>query len=296
MTERTPNYDRPVEIADQVFWVGFHETESNLHCNPYLIVEGSRAVLIDAGSRPDFPVVMMKILQTGISPGQIEALIYHHPDPDLCGSMSNVLDICDNPEMVILSEPGNNVFLSYYIEREKRHCLKPLAEYGGAFALGDRILRFFKTPFAHSAGSFVTYDEKTKTLFTSDLFGSQSRQWDLFCLLEEGCRTCTGHDPCPGGRAYCPLEDIFAFHREVMPSGKALRHAMEVIGALDVAMIAPQHGSVISDRRDIGFLISSLGNLSGVGIDGLALGAGLRTFTGRPPPAQKLLDKNSGLL
>jgi len=33
-------YERPVEIADRVFWVGFHDATSNLHCNPYLVVEG----------------------------------------------------------------------------------------------------------------------------------------------------------------------------------------------------------------------------------------------------------------
>ena len=49
-------YDRPIEIADNIYWVGFHEKISNFHCNPYLIVEGDRAVLIDAGSRPDLPL------------------------------------------------------------------------------------------------------------------------------------------------------------------------------------------------------------------------------------------------
>jgi len=269
MNTLTPNYDRPVEIADHIFWVGFNETSSNLHCNPYLVVGGDRAVLIDAGSRPDFPVVMMKILQTGISPDKITALIYHHPDPDLCGSMSNVLDICANQEMIILSDPGNNVFLSYYIEREKRQCLRSIDDYGDTFTLGDRTLRFYRTPFAHSAGSFVTYDEKTKTLFTSDLFGSQSRQWDLFLRLSDACPTCRDYDHCINGREYCPLPDILEFHQKVMPSGKALKHAMDVIGSLDLEMIAPQHGSILTGKKDIRFLIERLGSLSGVGIDGI---------------------------
>ncbi|MDI6726606.1 MAG: MBL fold metallo-hydrolase [Smithellaceae bacterium] len=107
-------YDRPIEIADNIFWVGFHEQISNFHCNPYLVIEEDQAVLIDAGSRPDFPVVMMKILQAGILPEQIVALIYHHVDPDLCGSLSNMIDICSNPQLQVLSEPRNNTFISYY--------------------------------------------------------------------------------------------------------------------------------------------------------------------------------------
>jgi flavorubredoxin len=263
------NYERPIEIADHVYWVGFHEKASNFHCNPYLVVGDGQAVLIDAGSRPDFAVVMMKVLQTGISPEQIAALIYHHPDPDLCGSMSNMVDICANPELMILSEPDNNIFLSYYVEREKRNLLRSLDEFDFTFTVGGRTLHFFKTPFAHSAGSFVTYDVRTKTLFTSDLFGSLSNEWDLFIQLTDDCYECGDYEHCINRRKYCPLPDILEFHKKVMTSGKALKHAMDVIGGLDVEVIAPQHGSVLTRKKDIEFLIERLSALKGVGIDGI---------------------------
>ena len=60
--ERPVDYERAVEIAKGVFWVGFYDSQSGLHCNPYLIVDRDEAVVIDGGSRPDFPTVMMKIL------------------------------------------------------------------------------------------------------------------------------------------------------------------------------------------------------------------------------------------
>lgn len=269
-TNHHKSYDRPIEIADHIYWVGFDEKLSNFHCNPYLVVEGDQAVLIDAGSRPDFAVVMMKILQTGISPDQIIALIYQHPDPDLCGSMSNMVDICANPELRILSEPDNNIFLSYYIERENRHLLKALDEYGFSFTFGGRNLNFFKTPYAHASGSFVTYDERTKTLFTSDLFGSLSRQWDLFVQLTDDCYVCRDYELCSSRGKHCPLKDILEFHQKVIPSEKALKYAMDVIGSLDVRMIAPQHGSIVTAKKDIDFLIKCLGALKGVGIDGIS--------------------------
>jgi flavorubredoxin len=260
-------YDRPIEIAEKIYWVGFHERVSNFHCNPYLMIEGDRAVLIDAGSRPDFAIVMRKILQTGIAPEQIEALIYHHYDPDLCGSMSNMVDICKSPEMIVLSDPDNNIFLSYYMEREKRALLRSIDEYGLKFTPGGRTLQFFKTPYAHSAGSFVTYDIKTKTLFSSDLFGSRSRQWELVAELEDDCYVCEDYDHCIKQKKYCPLADILQFHKKVMPSEKALRHAMDVISKLDIETIAPQHGSIFTKKKDIYFLIEKLGALPGVGID-----------------------------
>lgn len=231
------------------------------------MVAGERAVLIDAGSRPDFALVMMKILQTGIAPEQIATLIYHHIDPDLCGSMSNMADICKNPALIVLSDPDNNMFLSYYIEREKRALLQSIDEHGMEFTFGGRTLQFIKTPYAHSAGSFVTYDKKTKTLFSSDLFGSLSGQWELFAELKEDCYVCEDYERCKRQNEYCPLPDILEFHKKVMPSEKALRHAMSAIGHLDIAMIAPQHGSIFRKKKDIDFLIQKLGVLKGVGID-----------------------------
>lgn len=81
------DYEKVIPIADDIYWVGFYDKPSGLHCNPYLIIDGEEAVVIDGGSRPDFPTVMMKILQTGIEPSSITAMIYQHYDPDLVGSI-----------------------------------------------------------------------------------------------------------------------------------------------------------------------------------------------------------------
>jgi len=260
-------YDRPVEVAKDIYWVGFHDKKSNLHCNPYLIVSGDEAVLIDGGSRPDFAVVMMKILQTGISPEQIKCLIYQHSDPDLCGSMPNMIDICKNPQLIVLSERNNNVFISYYIEKGQRTRLCSIDDYEFEFTFGGRTLQFFKTPYAHSAGSFATYDKQTGTLFSSDLFGSFSKRWDLYVELWDVCYKCDDYKHCIDGADYCPVRDIVEFHKQVMPSGKALRYAMDVFRKLDISMIATQHGSIFSKRKDIAFIIEKLAGLRDVGID-----------------------------
>jgi flavorubredoxin len=262
-------YDRPVEIAEGIFWVGFRDINTKLFCNPYLVVEGEQAVLIDAGSRTDFAVVMMKILQAGIDPGQIVALIYQHYDPDLCGSMPNFIDMCDNPALRLFSEKSNTVFLSYYIHRDRYPLLSSINEHDFEFTFKNRSLRFISTPYAHSQGSFVTYDEKTRTLFTSDLFGSFSTQWDLFIQLEEECYTCNDYNNCPNGKTYCPFPDMIEFHQGVMPCEKALRHAIRKIKELDVDMIAPQHGSVLNRKRDVHFVADILESLNGVGIDAI---------------------------
>lgn len=101
------DYERPVEIADGVYWVGFFDKQTGLHCNPYLIVDGNEAIVIDGGSRPDFATVMMKILQTGISPNQIQGLVYQHYDPDLCGSLPNFEDMIKSEDLQIICPERN---------------------------------------------------------------------------------------------------------------------------------------------------------------------------------------------
>ncbi len=265
--DRQNRYDRPIRIAEGIYWVGFYEERTNLHCNPYLIVEGEGAVLIDGGSRPDFAVVMTKILQTGVDPKRIEALIYQHYDPDLCGSISNMIDICENPGIKILSETSNSVFINYYVEKTRHRLFKNIDMDNNSFSFQGRTVTFFSTPYCHNEGSFVTYDKKTKTLFSSDLFGSFSSKWDLFLHLTKECYTCPDYNNCPNGNDYCPIPDIIDFHRKIMPGGKALQYAMKVIRGIDIEIIAPQHGSVLTGKKDIGFVIDLLASLDGVGID-----------------------------
>jgi flavorubredoxin len=66
-----------------------------------------------------------------------------------------------------------------------------------AFSYG-RTLQFMNTPYSHSAGSFVTFDPKGKTVFTSDLFGSYGSDWRWFLELKPECIGCANLAACPG--------------------------------------------------------------------------------------------------
>jgi len=259
------NYDDPIKIAENIYWVGFYDEETGLHCNPYLIVDGDEAVVIDGGSRPDFPTVMTKILKTGTDPSAIRGLIYHHYDPDLCGSVSDYEDIIERDDLRIMSALENNFFIRHY---GPSATLVDIAEFNDRFTFkSGRVLEFIRTPYAHSAGSFITFDELSGVVFTSDLFGSYGRQWDLFIGLDDACRTCDTLDACPQNKTYCPIVDILTFHQMIMPSGKALRHAIRQILKTPAGMVAPQHGSVIPVEQDFRTIGARLIDLKGVGID-----------------------------
>jgi flavorubredoxin len=256
-----------VEIAEGVHWVGFYDEQAGLHCNPYLIIDNDEAMVIDGGSRPDFATVMMKILQTGIVPNQIVALLYQHYDPDLCGSIPNFEDIIKRNNLRVISDSENLMFIRHYSISTR---LLPISQINHQYTFSSgRTLQFIKTPYAHSGGSFVTFDPQSGILFSSDLFGSLGLEWQLFLNLHPECMNCISFDRCPQNRPICPVNDILNFHKTVMPSGKALRYALEQMLEIPFTMIAPQHGSIIKDKEIMRYVFELLATLKGVGIDGV---------------------------
>lgn len=259
------DYLEPVEVADGIFWVGFADENAELYCNPYLVVDGNEAVLIDGGSRDDFSTVMLKILRIGIEPKQIKKLIYSHFDPDLCGNINQFESLIDSDELRIISHKDSNIYINYYSRKTPKLSIDDMG-YKYEFPSG-RELKFIHIPYSHASGSFITYDCKTKTLFTSDLFGSFDSNWDLYLKLDPQCRNCKPHEFCQLSHKNCRLHGIIRFHRKIMTSTKALRYAINQIEKLDIKIIAPQHGSIIDNEQDIQTVIKHLKAIEDVGID-----------------------------
>ncbi|MBC8059436.1 MAG: MBL fold metallo-hydrolase [Clostridiaceae bacterium] len=260
------NYDEPIELNNGVYWIGFVDNKHSLQCNPYIIIEGDEAVLIDGGSRPDFSKIMMKILQIGLEPSIITRLIYHHYDPDLCGSISNFEEIIGNEDLKIISHSENNIFIKHYSVSSPLLSITNM-NYEFIFKTG-RKLKFITTPYSHSPGSFITFDEKSGILFSSDLFGSYDMKQALFLQMDEDCSVCNDYTKCGHGSSYCALNGIFYFQRKIMTSEKALKIALDKIKKLNAKVVAPQHGSIINNEKSIKIVIEKLQELKGIGIDG----------------------------
>jgi flavorubredoxin len=136
------------------------------------------------------------------------------------------------------------------------------------FSSGRR-LDFIKTPYSHSAGSFVTFDSQSGILFSSDLFGNYGLEWELYLHLRPECLECENLLNCRLNLSYCPVKGIFHFHKKIMTSNTALRYSLDQIGKIPFDMIAPQHGSIIKDKKTIKFVFDRLAALEGIGIDGI---------------------------
>ncbi len=221
------DYENAIPLADGIYWVGFYDAEASLHCNPYLLIDGEEAVLIDSGTIPHFPIVMRKVIDL-VELGQISYLIAQHQDPDVCGNIAVVEDLLESPSLKIVAHGQTVRLIRHYGTRSDYY---PVEKNDFKLTLkSGRVLRFIFTPYLHSPGAIVTFDETSGTLFSSDLFGGLSHNWSLKAR--------------PGY-----LEAMEAFHRIYMPSNKVLRPTIEKLQRLPIKRIMPQHGSVIEGEE-----------------------------------------------
>ncbi|MCC5815766.1 MAG: MBL fold metallo-hydrolase [Leptospira sp.] len=227
-----------VEIAEGVYWVGFYSEEDALHCNPYLIKNKDKAIIIDPGSVPDFPIVARKVFSI-VQPQAIDTIILQHQDPDLCAGVPIFEDMRNDHEHTIISETRAAYLIKHYGVKGKLHMISPSNPY---YTTSDgRELEFLTTPFAHFAGAIMTYDKKSKVLFTSDILGGLGKDWELYHTDQA-------------------LENMKNFLRLYMPSNLALRYALLKIQSVDADIIAPQHGQIIK-REQLPMILNELWDL-----------------------------------
>lgn len=213
-----------VEISKGIYWVGGNLVE-NLQCNPYLIVDGDEAVLIDPGSVLDFEAVYENVCSV-VPLEKIKYVILHHQDPDFCASVP-LFEAKGGCFQIVTHWRTSTLLVYYGIKSDfyivnKNRFMLTLAS--------GRVLEFVQTPYLHFAGSIATYDRQSGTFFSSDLFGAFSKSWSLYA-----------------GDDY--IEGMKAFHEHYMPSNRILRPVMSMLMEMEIHMIAPQHGSIIN--RDV---------------------------------------------
>ena len=227
-----------VEIADRVWWVGHYLPGDKFQCHAYLIENGNESVLIDPGSQLTFDGTLRKIEEV-IPFSQIRYFVCHHQDPDVIGAMSLIEQKIEREDCLIITHWRVAALLKHYALKTPFWLID---ENDWKLELGDRILRFIFTPYLHFPGAFCTFDNSSKILFSSDLFGAFTDDWSLFAKDE----------------SY--FENIRPFHEHYMPSREILLHALLELERYPISMIAPQHGSIIKDSL-VNYMIEKLKGL-----------------------------------
>lgn len=237
-----PDTSKPVEIRKNVYWVGAASQDSALHCNPYLLIDGDEAVLFDPGSMLHIAGVLKKVFSL-VDLEQIKHVVVHHQDPDLCASlplleqMGGKFKIVTHAKAAVLIKHYNVKSEFYYVSRSLNDRKLTLDS--------GKVLQFYPAWFCHFPGAFLSYDAATKILFTGDMFGGLSDDWNLYA-----------------DESY--IHGMNAFHENYIPSTRIMNIVLKQLDDMDIDVIASQHGAIIDGN--VRFYIDALKNLK-CGVD-----------------------------
>ncbi len=224
MIDKTKFEEQAIEVAPRIWWVGHVLKEDAFQCHAYLIEQGDQSVLIDPGSLLTFPDTLRKIEQ--ILPfDHIRYFICQHQDPDIAASLPLINKRVARDDCAIICHGRAAALLKHY--KLDIPFLLVGEDLDWHLALPDRELQFIFTPYAHFPGAFCTFDKKSGSLFSSDLFGGFTDDFALYAEDEDY------------------FEAMRPFHEHYMPSNAILQHALTAIKKHPIRQILPQHGSII---------------------------------------------------
>ena len=220
------DFTQAIEIAKGIYWIGMYLPNDPFQCHPYFIENGKDSILVDPGSMLEFDAVVRKI--NSISDMKhIRYIILHHQDPDLAASVPEMEKLIDRHDLQIITHSRMVPLVKHYLIQSDYY---EIDKHDHQLKCGDLELHFITTPYCHSPGAFVTYEPQTKTLFSGDIFGGIEESWEFFAEDDY-------------------FEKARQFYAEYMPSRDIFNYALNKIEALDMELIAPQHGSIIKKAQ-----------------------------------------------
>ena len=165
--ERYNNFE-PNEIAPGVFHLGVQDEKNIFNNIPYIIVDGDEAIFIDPGSaNKEFYEIVLTKAKAVIDLKKIKYMVVQHQDPDLCAALPLFEPLVSEDCKIIAPLEAEILINHYGITKEILS-----VDDGECITFGNgRKIDFYMTPYCHFVGSMVSYDAKTKILFSSDIFG-----------------------------------------------------------------------------------------------------------------------------
>lgn len=230
---------RSFELVKNVYWVGARDVGRRLFdsliplplgtsYNSYLIVDESIA-LIDTVN-PGFEDELIGRIRSVTDPSRIDYVIMNHAEPDHAGAIPAVLSIAPRAKLVTTSTGARMAKLFYKVPENRVQVVKD----GDSITLGKRVLKFIEAPMLHWPETMFTYLLEDKILFTCDFFGAHVAQ-GLWSEDVDGIAT--------HAQRY--------FGEIMMPFRANALSALKKISELEVNMIAPSHGPIYREPKEI---------------------------------------------
>ena len=198
-----------------------------VQANQHLVIDGGEAMILDPGGHKLYSRVLSATFGL-IGSAKLAHIFLSHQDPDIVAALNGWLMTTD--AIAHVSALWSRFVPHFGLDRLLEHRLLSIPDEGGTLRLGATDLALVPAHFLHSPGNFQVYDPRSRILYTGDLGASI-------------------------GTSYREVEDFDAhlpsmepFHRRYMASRRAMQAWAARARALDVEIIAPQHGALLRGK------------------------------------------------
>ena len=223
------------QITDTIRYIGVddkdldlfesqYEVPNGMAYNSYVILDEKIAVMdtVDERKTGEWITNLQKEL-AGRTPDYV---VVQHMEPDHTGSLKQLLDLYPDIQLVGNAKTFQMLPQFYPVEIEGKTVT---VKEGDTLSLGSHTLQFFLAPMVHWPEVMMTYEQSEKVFFAADAFGK-------FGTLD------TEEDwACEARRYYFNIVGKY---------GAPVQTLLKKAAALDIAVIAPLHGPILSENLD----------------------------------------------
>lgn len=228
---------RSVQIKPGIYWVGVNDRftqlfeglwpigEEGVSYNAYLLVD-EKNVLIDLAKSIKTDEFFEQIEQI-IPVSKIDYVVINHMEPDHTGILTVLKKIAPHAT-ILISEKGVKMLKAFYHIDENVKPVKDLEE----LRIGEKLLKFYYTPFVHWPETMMTYETTQKVLFSCDGFGGYG-----------ALRGVLFDDECKDKEFY--IKEMLRYYANIVATfSTPVLKAIEKLSSLPVQVIAPSHGLI----------------------------------------------------
>ena len=214
-----------VDDTDLDLFEGLYTIPNGVSYNSYLIIDEKVAILDSVDIRKcDEWLANLEAALSGKTPDYI---VVHHMEPDHAGSLAAVVERYPNVKLVCTARAQQMLTQFFDGELFAQKCI--VVGEGDTISLGEHTLTFYMAPMVHWPEVMVSYESKSKVLFSADAFGkfgalSHNEEW-----------------ACEARRYYFNICGKY---------GVPVQTLLKKIAKLDVAAIYPLHGPLLTDNLE----------------------------------------------
>lgn len=214
-----------VDDTDLDLFEGLYTIPNGVSYNSYLIVDEKVAIIDSVDIRKcDEWLANLEAALSGKTPDYI---VVHHMEPDHAGSLASVVERYPNIKLVCTARAQQMLTQFFDGELFAQKCI--VVGEGDTISLGEHTLTFYMAPMVHWPEVMVSYESKSKVLFSADAFGkfgalSHNEEW-----------------ACEARRYYFNICGKY---------GVPVQTLLKKIAKLDIAAIYPLHGPLLTDNLE----------------------------------------------